>query len=140
LDVDNFLLVTDQDKKILILRSFKFLGGTLLRQNTNLMCLLGSGSSATAFLINKQSLLNPCKLITPTIDDLQECSNKDKVNAINAPPINGAVTYPGSASSFAAPWLFDTIMDAGTSDYLRLIPVVNTEATEFDAKHKNDSE
>jgi hypothetical protein len=116
-DVDNVLLATDQDKKIHTPHSFKVSGGTLLRPNTKLMCLLGSGSSATAFLINKQSLLNPCNLVTLTIDDLRECSNEDEVNAINAPPNSRAVTYPGSASFFAAPWLVDTIMDAETSDY-----------------------
>jgi hypothetical protein len=104
------------------------------------MCLLGSGSSATAFLIDKQSLPNRCNLITPTIGNLQECFDKDKVNAINAPPDNGAVTYPGSASFFAAPWLVNTIMGAGTSNYSKLIPVVNAAAIKFDAKYKNDTE
>jgi hypothetical protein len=94
LDVDNVVLATDKDKKIHALHSFKVSGGTPLHPNTKLMCLLGLGSSATAFLLDKQSLLNPCNLVTPTIDNLQECSNKDKVNAINAPPKNRAVTYP----------------------------------------------
>jgi hypothetical protein len=88
----------------------------------------------------QQSLLNPCNLVTPTIDDLRECSNKDKVNAINNPPANGAVTYPGSASFFAAPWLVSTIMDAGTSDYFKLIPAINAAAIKFYAKNKNDAE
>jgi hypothetical protein len=77
--------------------------------------------------------------VTPTIDDLQECSNKDKVNAINAPPDNGAVTYPGSASFFAAPWLVNTIMDAGTSNYSKLIPAVNAAAIKFIAELKNNA-
>ncbi len=104
------------------------------------MCLLGSGSSTTAFLVDKQSLLHPCILVTPTIDDLQECSNKDEVNAINAPPDKGTVTYPGSASFFAAPWLVNTIMDTGASNYSKLIPAVNAAAIKFDVEHKNDTE
>jgi hypothetical protein len=94
LDVGNVLLATDQDKKIHALHSFKVSGGTPLHPTTKLMCHLGLGSSATAFLLNKQSLLNPCNLVTPTIYNLQECSNEDKVNAINTPPKNRAVTYP----------------------------------------------
>jgi hypothetical protein len=114
-DISNVLLATDQDKKIHALHSFKVSGGTLLRPTTKLMCLLGSGSSATAFLVDKQSLLNPCNLVTPTIDNLQECSNEDKVNAINGPPDNGAVTYSGSASFFTDPWLVNMIMDSLTT-------------------------
>jgi hypothetical protein len=141
LDVNNVLLAIDQDKKIHALHSFEVSGGTLLCPNTKLMLLLGLGSSATAFLVDKQSLLNPCNLITPTIDNLQVCSDKDEVNSINALPNNGAVTYQGSASFFAAPWLIKTIMDTGTaSDYSKLIPAVNTVAIKFNAKHKNDTE
>jgi hypothetical protein len=113
LDINNVLLATDQDMKIHALHSFKVLGGTLLRPATKVLCLLGSGPSAVAFIVDKQSLLNPCNLVTPTIDKLQECSNEDKVNAVIAPPDDGAVTYPGSASFFAAPWLVDVIMAAG---------------------------
>jgi hypothetical protein len=60
LDIDNLLLATDQDMKIHALHSFKVLGGTLLRPATKLLCLLllGSGPSATTFIINKQSLFN----------------------------------------------------------------------------------
>jgi hypothetical protein len=139
-DIDNVLLATDQDMKIHALHSFKVLGDTLLHPATKLLCLLGSGSSAATFIIDKQSLLNPCNLVTPTIDELQECSNKEQVNGVVAPPGDRAVTYPGSASFFAAPWLVDVIMAARTSNHSKLIPVVNTAATAFDTKHKNDAE
>jgi hypothetical protein len=119
-DIDNILLATDQDMKIHTLHSFKVLGDTLLRPATKLLCLLGSGPSTVTFIIDKQSLLNPCNLITPTIDELQECSNKEQVNGVIAPPDNRAVTYPRSASFFAAPWLVDVIMAAGTSNHSKL--------------------
>jgi hypothetical protein len=83
--------------------------------------------------------LNPCNLITPTINKLQECSNEDEVNAINAPDDDGAVTYPGSASFFPAPWLSDTVLSSGTSDHAKLIPAVNEAAIEFDAEHAGDA-
>jgi hypothetical protein len=81
-----------------------------------------------------------CNLVTPTIDELQECSNKDEVNAINAPAKNGAVTYPGSASFFPAPWLVNTIMDAGTSNPFKLIPMTNAVASKFYVAHKYNEE
>jgi hypothetical protein len=69
------------------------------------MCHSGTGANATTLLIDKPSLLNLCNLVTPKIDELQERSNANKVNEIEAPDESGAVTYPGSASFFAAPWL-----------------------------------
>ena len=73
-DTDNVLLATDSDNMIHTLHSFKVVGGTLLRPTTKLMCLLGSGPRATALLVAKQSILNPCDLKTPTIDEIKECS------------------------------------------------------------------
>jgi hypothetical protein len=49
---------------------------------------LGTGSNATAFLVDKQSYLNPCNLVNPTNDKLQECSAKDKVKAMTNAPVD----------------------------------------------------
>ena len=139
-DQDNILLATDSDNVIHTLHSFKVAGGTLLRPTSKLMCLLGTGAHATALFVNKQSILNPCDLVTPTIDELQECSNEDDVNNIAAPEDGGAVTYPGASTFFPAPWLADTIMSAGTSEASKLIPAVNAAAFEFDAEHAENPE
>lgn len=77
-------------------------------------------------------------MITPTIDKLQECSNEDEVKAVNAPAEGALVTYPGSASFIPAPWLRDTVMSSGTSNYAKLIAEVNAAAFEFDAEHEED--
>jgi hypothetical protein len=138
-DINSVIFTADQDKNIHALHSFKVAGGTLLCPTTKLMCLVGSGLSTTAFIVNKQSLLNPCNLITPTINELQECSNEDEVNAINAPDDDGAVTYPGLASFFPAPWLSNMVLSSGTSNHAKLIPVVNAAAIEFDAKHAGNT-
>jgi hypothetical protein len=130
----------DNIKKIHTLNSFKVAGGTLLHPTTKLMCLLGTGANATALLINKSSFVNPCNLITPMINILQECSNKNEVNKIEGMDKSEAVTYPGSASFFAAPWLVDTIMNAGRDKPSKIIPMVNAAAIEFDPKHKNNKE
>ena len=110
----------------------------MLCPSTKLFCLSGSGSRATDFIIDRQTLLNPCNMITPTIDDLQECSNNNEVKAVEAPAADGLVTYPGSNSFLPAPWLRDTVMSSGTSNYAKLIAKVNAAAFEFDAEHKED--
>jgi hypothetical protein len=123
-DPDNVLLVTNNDNKIHALHSFKVVGGSVLRPNsTKLICLLGTGTNATTLLVDKQSLLTRNNLVTPTIDELSKCFDKNDVNAV-ATPTTREVTYPGSSSFLAAPWLVDVIMDAGTSDPAKLIPAV----------------
>ena len=94
-DIDNVVFAVDHDKNIHALHSFKVSGGSLLRPSTKLMCLLGTGLRETAFIIDRNTLWNPCNMITLTIDDLQECSNKDEVHAINPPAKIREVTYPG---------------------------------------------
>jgi hypothetical protein len=139
-DINSVIFAADQDKNIHALHSFKVAGGTLLRPTTKLICLLGSGLSTTAFIVDKQSLLNSCNLITPTINKLQECSNEDKVlNVINAPDNDGAVTYPRSASFFPAPWLSNTVLSSETSNHAKLIPAVDASAIKFDAKHAGNA-
>jgi hypothetical protein len=81
LDINSVIFAADQDKNIHALHSFKVAGGTLLCPTTKLMCLLGSGLSATAFIVYKQSLLNPCNLITPTINKLQAMENLTNMKA-----------------------------------------------------------
>jgi hypothetical protein len=120
-DINNIVFAVDQDKNIHALHSFKVSGGSLLCPSTKLFCLLGTGLRATAFIIDRQTLLNPCNMITPTIDELQECSNEDEVKAIKAPAADGLVTYPGSSSFLPAPWLRDTVMSSGTSNHAKLI-------------------
>jgi hypothetical protein len=137
-DINNVVFAVDQDKNIHALHSFKVSGGSLLSPSTKLTCLLGTGSQATAFIIDRQSLLTPCNMITPTIDVLEVCSDEDEVKAVDAPEADGLVTYPGSASFLPAPWLCDTVMSSGTSNYAKLIPAVNAAAFEFNAEHEND--
>jgi hypothetical protein len=70
----------------------------------------------------------------------QECSNKEEVKTIEAMDESEAVTYPGSAAFFAAPWLVDTIVNPGTSKPSKIIPIVNAAAIKFHAEHDNDKE
>jgi hypothetical protein len=66
-DPDLILFATDSNKKVLVLHSFKNAGGTLLRPEKKTMCLLGTGSLATALEVNHLTLMADCNLVTPTI-------------------------------------------------------------------------
>ena len=127
-DINKVIFAADQDKHIHALHSFKVAGGTILRPTTKLMCLLGMGSSATAFIIDKQSLLNPCNLVTPTIEKLQECSKEDEGNAVNAPD-DGPEDPPLSFQ----------LLGIQTWSCPREHAAVKPAAIKFDAKHTGDT-
>jgi hypothetical protein len=132
------LFAADSNKKLLVLHSFKNTGGTLLRPEKKLMCLLGTGSLATVFEVDHLTLMVECNLVTPTTDKLWECKTETKVAKIEAPEENGLVTYPGSASFLPAPWLADAVMAANSSNPFLLIATVNTAATVFHLEHEED--
>jgi hypothetical protein len=105
-----------KNKKLLTFHSFKNAGGMLLRPENKLMCLLETGARAIAIEINSKQLVANCNLVTPTIDELCKCKTTDEVSAIKAPNKTGLVTYPGSASFLAAPWLVNAVMAANSSN------------------------
>ena len=67
-DPDLVLFATDSNKKLPTLHSFKNAGGTLLRPEKKLMCLLGTGTLATPLEVNPLTLMEDCNLVTPTIN------------------------------------------------------------------------
>jgi hypothetical protein len=111
-DPNMVLFATNSSKKLLVLHSFKNVGGTLIHPETKLMCLSGTGALATAFEVNPTTLMAQCNLVTPTIDKFRECRITIKVTKVDAPDKNGLITYPGSVSFFPAPWLVDTVIAA----------------------------
>jgi hypothetical protein len=138
MDLDLVLFAADSNKKLLVLHSFKNAGGTLLRPEKKLICLLGTGSLKTVFEVDHLALMAKCNLVTPTIDALQKCMTAIKVAKVEAPVENGIVTYPGSASFLPAPWLADAVIAANLSNPFLLITTVNVAATAFDLEHKKD--
>jgi hypothetical protein len=104
------------------------------------MCLLGTGASSTAIEVNFKELVANCNLVTPTIEELSECKTASKVSELEAPNKTGLVTYPGSASFLAAPWLVNTVMAANSSNPFHLIAIVNAAAKTFDKEHDADAE
>jgi hypothetical protein len=139
-DPDLVPFATDSNKKVLVLHSFKNAGGTLLRPENKTMCLLGTGSLATALEVNHLTLMADCNLVTPTIDAFRKCTTASEVTEVEAPNENGLVTYPGSATFLPAPWLAEAVIAANSSDPFFLITIVNAAATAFDEVHEEDEE
>jgi hypothetical protein len=134
------IFAAGKNKKLLSLHSFKNAGGTLLRPDNKLMCLLGTGASATAIEVNFKEFVANCNLVTPTIEELSECKTASEVSELEAPNKTGLVTYPGSASFLAAPWLVNTVMAANSSNPFHLIAIVNAAAKIFDKEQDADAE
>ena len=134
------IFAAGKNKKLLTFHSFKNAGGTLLRPDNKLMCLLGTGASATAIEVNFKELMANCNLVTPTIEELSKCKTASEVSDLEEPNKTGLVTHPGSASFLAAPWLVNTVMAANSSDPFHLIAVVNAVAKTFDKEHNADAE
>ena len=88
MDPDLVLFAADSNKKLLVLHSFKNAGGTLLRPEKKLMCLLGTGSLSTVFKVDHLTLMAECNLVTPTIIALRECTTAIEVAKVEAPEEN----------------------------------------------------
>ena len=139
-DPDLVLFATDSNKKLPTLHSFKNAGGTLLRPEKKLMCLLGTGTLAKPLEKNHLTLMEDCNLVTLTIDAHHECTTAIEVAEVEAPNENGLITYPGSATFLPAPWLAEAVIAANSSDPFLLITIVNAAATAFDEEHEEDED
>ncbi len=134
------IFAAGKNKKLLTFQSFKNAGSTLLCPDNKMMCLLGTGASATAIEVNFKELVANCNLVTPTIEELSKCKTASKVSELEAPNKTGLVTYPGSAYFLAAPWLVNTVMATNSSTPFHLIAIVNAAAKTFNKKHNADAE
>jgi hypothetical protein len=101
---------------------------------------MGTGASATAIEVNFKEIVANCNLVTQTIEELSKCKTASKVSELKAPNETGLVTYPGSASFLAAPWLVNTVMAANSSNPFHLIAIVSTVAKTFNKHHDADAE
>jgi hypothetical protein len=123
------LFAANSSKKLQVFHSFKNPGGTLIHPETKLICLSGTGALTTDFEVNPTTLMAECNLVTPTINELQECKTSTKVTKVDAPDKNGLVAYPGLVSFLPALWLADAVIAANSSDPFLLITIVNAAAT-----------
>jgi hypothetical protein len=141
-DASIAVLALDANNKVMILHSFKNLGGTLLNPTNKYACLIGTGQVTSAVIVDKTTLLAICDVTMPTYVSIIACINKAEIEALaHPPPITAApLNFQCSASFLPAPWLLETVLSANSSNPAMLILAASDVAAEFDNKFKTDDE
>mmetsp|Transcript_12865 Transcript_12865/g.27933 ORF Transcript_12865/g.27933 Transcript_12865/m.27933 type:complete len:153 (-) Transcript_12865:66-524(-) len=104
-EVDSVIFIVDENKKVSVIHSLKNHGGTRTRPTNKNSCLIGLGPQAACVVLNESQAVLDCNIHTPTLDEIEECTTKEDVRALEPPGNLAPVTYEGSASFIPAPWL-----------------------------------
>ena len=73
-DKDTSALVKGKGGKIKALHNFKKIGGTRIRPETQLICLLGLGARAISIVVDSDKITKSKEITVPTADAIWECS------------------------------------------------------------------
>jgi hypothetical protein len=141
-DVSIAVLALDANNKVMILHSFKNLGGTLLNPTNKFTCLIGTGQVTSAVIVDKTTLLATCNMTMPTYVSIIACIDKAEIKALALiPPIAAAPSnFQCSASFLPAPWLLKAILNSNSSNPTMLILAASDAAAEFDNEFETDDE
>ena len=137
-DVDTVIFIADLNKKVAVIHSPKNHGGTRNRPTNKISCLIGLGPQAACVVLNESQAVSDCNIRTPTLDELEECTTKEDVKALDPPDNNTPVTFEGSASFIPAPWLTEYVINEESRDPTELIVGAMIAAKAFDLGHEND--
>ena len=136
-DTDSMFFAADEEKRIQSYHSLKNLGGTRLRKEHKVIALLGIGPVAACVELSLESALKDCNLKTPTPEKLLECSSTEELAATRAAT---KVNFKGSAFFSPPPFLRDAVLNADTTEPLKLILISVAAAKEFDRVHEDDDD
>lgn len=98
-------------------------------------CILSFGSQGTFVELNAQSAVVNCNIVTPSIDDLEKCSDADGFSKLKAPDNDTLVTFKGSALFVPAPWLRNFILNLDLMESFEMIPAALAAGIEFNGIH-----
>ena len=129
-DPSTAILAGDYSNGIMILHSFKNLGGTIFSPPDNYVCLIGATRSAPIVTVNNVAITENCEIIIPSIEDILACNDLEELLNLTA-PLDDTIGYSGSATFLPPPWLLNAVIDAQTDDPLKLILAVKQGATIF---------
>ena len=91
-----FLLAANLRKEIIFLHNPTNFGGTLLRPNNKVGCLVGIGSKAIPVIVKHQTAILSLQVVVPSITDIDACTTIHELNALPTPPeIGGIVNFEG---------------------------------------------
>lgn len=133
-DPGTAILAGNQDNGIMILHSFKNLGGSILAPNDKYVCLLGTARTAPIIIVNEITIANTCNITTPSPEDLLACTDEEDLLDLH-PPLaeenDDTITYSGGTTFLPPPWLLKTIIDAHTDDPFKIILAAKEGAEKF---------
>jgi hypothetical protein len=118
-----FLLAANLRKEIIFLHNPTNFGGTLLRSNEKVGCLIGIGPKAIPVIVEHQAApLLAVQKVVPSITDINACTTINELNALPTPSeIGGIVNLEGLQTFFPAPFLQNAILAQDTFSPLVLI-------------------
>jgi len=132
-DEDIVFLGTNASHEIQVFHSPKNLGGSVMRKFNKFVCLIGLGPNATCTEIDDANAsMTKIEVCTPTLDELESCSDSKAINDLGDRADTGTVTFKGTIFFIVAPWLRDLIMESDSTDPFELIPLIFSAAIDFD--------
>ena len=111
------LLAGESGNGIIILHSFKNLGGSIFAPANKYVCLLGANQTAPIVVVNEIGLANTCDIVTPSADDILACTTLEELLDLSAPLVKeneDTINFHGSNTFLPCPWLLNTIINART--------------------------
>jgi hypothetical protein len=138
-DASIAILAVDANNKIIVMHSFKNLGGTLTNPVNKYACLIGSGRNTVAVIVDTASLLALPKVAMLAYKTIILCITKEEIAGLvtkAAAPTNFLTT----TSILPAPWLLEAVLETNSNDPATLILAASDAAAEFDQEYKYNNE
>jgi hypothetical protein len=134
------VVAVNRDNKVVVMHSFKNLGGTLLHPTNKFACLIGSGCIASVVIVDKASFLLLLDITAPTYAAIISCLDEQEIRAIAHPAQanNDPNNFRCSASFLLAPWVLEANLKTKSNNPDTLLLATNNAANNFDHAHKNN--
>ena len=133
-DPDTAILAGDSGQGIMILHSFKNLGGSILSPPDKFVCLVGGTRMAPIVIANDTAISESIELVTPSAEDILACTTVEELLDLHPPLVEenpDTITFRGSNTFLPPPWLLDTIFNARSDNPYELILAAKAGATSF---------
>ena len=134
-DPDTTILAGDSGQGIMVLHSFKNLGGTILSPSDKVACLLGGTRMAPILVVNEVAIFDDIQLVTPSVNDIRACNTIEDLLNLHAPLVeenDDTIIFRGTNTFLPPPWLLDTILNTRSDNPHDLIIAAKAGATRFD--------
>lgn len=97
-DPDIAVLAANAGQEIMILHSFKNLGGTILSPADKMACLFGGNRMAPVVIVDEVPLTDNLDIMTPSTEDILACTTIEALSQLDAPLAEAnedTITYRG---------------------------------------------